>query len=184
MLPQNPNVSPASQRPTLPEHHHCLSVWQTACFSPLKPYESVTRQYECLGVRFAHAIALRPSNPQFMAPSDHAANHAAHKRAHEVAIMPITGQNKITLHLRRSILQVQLQVIGSQPVTLSTLDGAGHCVAQGQLHRVAQAQGVAGLAWQQHLMISTHSVRTVHIGSKSPFVIHGLQVLHKDRASR
>lgn len=182
MLPQNPSASPASQRLTLPENHHCLSRWQTACFSPLQPYESVTRQYECLGVRFAHAIALRPSNPQFMAHL----HNAAHGMAHEVAIMPIAGQNRITLHLRRSILQVQLQVIGSQPVTLSTLDGAGHCVAQGQLHRIPAVKTqfeAADPAWQQHLMIATHSVRTVYIGSKSPFVIHGLQVLHKESAS-
>ncbi len=174
MLPKRTGVSTARQMPTPPENHRGLSPWQTACFSPLQPYESVTRQYECLGVRFAHAIALRPSNPDFMA------------HAQGVAIMPIADQPVITLHLRRSILQVQLQVIGSQPVTLSTLDRAGHCVAQCQLHSPPPSQPhreTSDTAWQQCLTIETHSVRTVHIGSKSPFVIYGLQVRHKDSAA-
>lgn len=171
MLPQTSCVRTTNQSLTQPEKSHCSFPWQTACFSPLQPYESVTRQYESLGVRFAHAIALRPSNPEFMAVP------------FGVVIMPIAGQKNIVLHLRRSILHVQLQVIGSQPVTLSTLDGSGHCVAQGQLHTPPPSKSTAaGDNWQQCLVIKTHSVRTVHIGSTSPFVIHSLQVLHQDKA--
>jgi hypothetical protein len=170
MLHPTARVRTANPPLTRPEKRHCSFSWQTAYFDPLQPYESVTRQYESLGVRFAHAIALRPSNPEFVSPS-------------EVVIMPIAGQKDIVLHLRRLVVQVQLQVIGSQPVTLSTLDGSGHCVAQGQLQTPPTSKPT-GATWQQCLVIKTHSVRTVHIGSKSPFVIHSLQVLHQGDARR
>jgi hypothetical protein len=170
MLPPNPSVSPDCQWSTLPENYPYPSLWQTACFSPLQPYESVTRQYESLGVRFIRAIALRPSNPDFIADPN------------GVVLMPAPASQEITLHLRRSIVQVQLQVMGSQPVTLSSLDRAGYCVAQGQLQQPAPLQrstDASERAWQQCLTLDTHAVRTVRIGSKAPFVIHNLQVRHQ-----
>ncbi|NJN22999.1 MAG: hypothetical protein HC812_19800, partial [Leptolyngbya sp. RL_3_1] len=143
----------------MPENAPYLSLWQTACFSPLQPYESVTRQYESLGVRFSRAIALRPSNPDFIADPN------------GLVLMPTNTGQGITLHLRRSIVQVQLQVMGSQPVVLFSLDGAGYCVAQGQLHQPAPLQRFNSNpqgAWQQCLTLATHAVRTVRIGSKAP----------------
>ncbi|MGD1908743.1 MAG: hypothetical protein ACFB0C_22540 [Leptolyngbyaceae cyanobacterium] len=165
MLPQNASVSIANPLLTSPENCYGSFLWQTACFSPLQPYESVTRQYEDLGIRFTHAIALRPSNPDFMTAG--------------VVIMPIVGRQEIVLNLHRSLLQVQLQVIGSQLVTLSTLDGAGYCVTQGKLQDPTKPERGYG-PWQQYLSIETHSVRSIRISSTAPFVIHSLKVCRQE----
>ncbi|MDA0674697.1 MAG: hypothetical protein O3C67_13460 [Cyanobacteria bacterium] len=164
MLPHNTDVHPVPSGPTSPDHGPGRAPWHTLPFQLLNPYERVTYQYSPLGIGVKDAIALRPSNPHFI--------HGQR----QIVWMPAMGKRGFSLELTQPLMQVQLWVRASQPVTLIALNHRGDCVALGHTpDRQIPLSGDRPLPTQV-LAVYTHQVQTLHLSANTPFVVTQVRV--------
>lgn len=132
-------------------------------FEDLAEFERVETQYCSLGVQFAGAIAIRPSNPIFI-PSSGC-----------LVLMPLTFQVGIQAQFCQLVSVVQALVSGTRPVTLTALDRQGHVLERVSIgsYRYLWAEGEAEMAPlpQQPLELQTPGIAGVLFESDAPFTL-------------
>lgn len=131
-------------------------------FEDLSAFEQVRDQYSNLGIRFAGAIALQPSNPAFPPHSG------------SVVLMPMSHGLTLSVYLSRCIQTIGAFVTGTRQVRLTAFDCHGKAIAQSDtgarqyVHE--QRQTLVPLS-QQKLELATARIARVEFASDSTFTL-------------
>jgi hypothetical protein len=100
----------------LAEVNRRSSKLMTLSFDQLNPFEPVMGQFKDLGVEFQGAIALKPSNPEFVL------------RSGSVVLMPQGHKMLITACFKHPVTSVCALVCGSGSIVLTSYDFSGNLV--------------------------------------------------------
>lgn len=132
--------------------------WRLLPIVYLDNFERITGQFASFGLQFENVIAFCPSNPRFM-------TGVSHK-----VLMP-SGHNKgFKVDIEADVSFVHLWLIGSQEITVSTLNVKGHCIATAETPKIAHT-GSNDPYPEQSLTIETRMAKTLCIDSKAPFTV-------------
>ncbi|WP_008318747.1 hypothetical protein [Leptolyngbya sp. PCC 6406] len=163
MLPNQTRVESLPQIPAPPENRRRSAPWHLISFDNTLPYEAITQQYYPLGITVQGGIAVRPSNPQFI-PGQR-----------QPVLMPTRGNRGLNLQITQPLVQMEIQLLGSQPVTLVALNGEGHCLALAQTQEQPPREGDAPLV-EQGILLQTRGISRIYLESRAPFVVTQIRV--------
>jgi hypothetical protein len=177
MLSHRANLSPAPPGTVpppdrLPQDPFLSLPWHSLPLEGLHPYDRVHRQYASLGLVMAGAMAIRPSNPQFIQPSD--------RRA--LVLMPVGQHRGFALELTQPLHQVQVWVRGTGSIALVGLSRDGYCIAHGCTATPVAHHDTAQPLPRTVLTLQTHGVQTLHLESPVPFVVDAIRVQRSPQA--
>lgn len=137
------------------------ALWQCLPLQQLTNFEVIHQQFAAQQVWFESAIVLRPSNPAFQV-DDTALTLMAHA--------PDKGF-KVTLG--SAVTEVDFGFISSAPLTISSLNDQGHCLAIFKASPEVTSQ--SGQADEgpviQGVTLNTRGAKSLRIDSRSPFVL-------------
>lgn len=131
-------------------------------FDSLAPFEQVRDQYRALGVRFAGAIALQPSNPVFS------------KNPHALVLMPTAGQSFFSIDFCQPVQHACTIVAGVRRVTLTAFNADQQPIMQQTCDNARYLKKLDDLIvplTQQRLEVMGESIARVTLESDSPFVM-------------
>ncbi len=171
MLPNHTRVESPPQIPASPENRRLSAPWHRISFENTLPYEAIAQQYYPLGITVQGGIAVRPSNPQFI-PGQR-----------QPVLMPTKGNRGLILHTSQPLAQMEIRILGSQPVTLIALNGEGHCLALAHTQEQPLRDGDAPLT-EQDVVLQTHSVSRIYLESHAPFVVTQMRVQRSQQPVR
>ncbi|MEO0987132.1 MAG: hypothetical protein AAFY20_16495 [Cyanobacteria bacterium J06639_14] len=139
--------------------------WRLLPIAYLDNFEKMASQFASLGLRFEDAIALRPSNPRFLNESG------------SMIIMPMGRNRSLKVKVEKSIPKMHLWLVGSQEITVSTLNAHGHCTAMAETSKVSRIEDDESYP-EQSLTVDTRMAKVLHIDSKAPFVLTRFAIKH------
>lgn len=131
-------------------------------FEDLSAFEQVRDQYSGLGIKFAGAIALQPSNPAFL------------PRSGSVVLMPMTNGLSFDIYLYRATQTVGAFVTGTKQVRLTAFDADGKVIAQsdtGVRQYVQEQRQTVDPLPQHKLELTAVGIARVKFASDTPFTL-------------
>lgn len=138
-------------------------------FDELTLFESVSEQYQHLGMHIRGAIAIHPSNCAFQPPVD------------RIALMP-AGGTSIEITFDRSIRRIMVIVNGARQIRLTGFDRYSNILAHERTStRLRQipaeslqgGEAIAAFPWH-NLTIDSESLSRVVFSSDAPFLLQSL----------
>ena len=146
----------------LAELNHRSSKLIELSFDQLKLFEPVMGQYKHLGVEFQGAIALQPSNPEFLPQSG------------TVVLIPQGNKMLISTSFKQPVALVRTLVCGSGSIVLTSYDADGNILdrtskAANFLHNVSSAtETKLHSTWLQS---KQKGINRVELHSCTPFTV-------------
>ncbi|NJL35528.1 MAG: hypothetical protein HC899_01360 [Leptolyngbyaceae cyanobacterium SM1_4_3] len=131
-------------------------------FEDLSAFEQVRDQYSGLGIKFAGAIALQPSNPAFL------------PRSGSVVLMPMTNGLSLSAYLYRTAQTVGAFVTGTKQVRLTAFNREGKVIAQsdtGARQYVQEQRQTVDPLPQRKLELTAGGIARVEFASDAPFTM-------------
>jgi hypothetical protein len=131
-------------------------------FEDLSAFEQVRDQYSELGIKFAGAIALQPSNPAFL------------PRSGSVVLMPMTNGLSLDVYFYRATQTVGAFVTGTKQVRLTAFDADGKVIAQsdtGARQYVQEQRQTVDPLPQHKLELTAVGITRVKFASDTPFTL-------------
>jgi len=131
-------------------------------FEDLSAFEQVRDQYSGLGIKFAGAIALQPSNPAFP------------PRSGAMVLMPMTNGLCLDVYLYRTTQTVGAFVTGTKQVRLTAFDADGKVIAQsntGARQYVQEQRQTVDPLPQRKLELTAVGAIRVEFASDAPFTL-------------
>lgn len=131
-------------------------------FEDLSAFEQVRDQYSGLGIKFAGAIALQPSNPAFLPHSG------------SVVLMPLTNGLSLGVYLYRTSQTVGAFVTGTKQVRLTAFDANDKVIAQsntGARQYVQEQRQTVDPLPQHKLELTAVGIARVEFASDAPFTM-------------
>jgi hypothetical protein len=164
--PQSNLISPL-RRPAIgfiqPDVAQPLQLSRTELdFEDLSAFEQVRDQYSGLGIKFAGAIALQPSNPAFVPHSG------------SVVLMPMTNGLSLGVYLYRTTQTVGAFVTGTKQVRLTAFDANDKVIAQsntGARQYVQEQRQTVDPLPQHKLELTALGIARVEFASDAPFTV-------------
>ncbi|NEQ45445.1 MAG: hypothetical protein F6K00_18660 [Leptolyngbya sp. SIOISBB] len=137
------------------------SLWQCLPLQQLTNFEVIHHQFAAQQVWFESAIVLRPSNPAFQV--DNAS----------LTLMAHARDKGFKVTLGSSITEVDFGFISSEPLTISSFDEQGHCLAIFRASATAASQPAQDAEDPviQGVTLNTRGAKTLRIDCRAPFVL-------------
>ena len=166
MLAQETQDKPSASFPTVPifaAQQPAKPNWRLLPIGYLSNFEYITGQFAAFGLKFEDAIALRPSNPRFL--------HAVGPRV----LMSASRRRTLQVNVLKPIPSMHLWLMGSEEISVSTLDAQGNCTAVAETSKMFSFDADDPYV-EQSVTLDTRATKTLLIDSKAPFVITRLAV--------
>ena len=132
--------------------------WQILPIAYLCNFEPIVSQFQPFGLQFEDAIAIRPSNPSFLAG------------AGGIAIMPIGRCSGFKVYFENVVSETSLWLVGSQPVSVSCLNAQGHCVTKVQTVTASSHEPHRSYP-ERSIVVNTRATKVLRVDSKAPFIV-------------
>lgn len=136
-------------------------------FSSLPSFTQVQQQYQTWGIEL-QAIAIQPSNPAFLNPSD---------LLHSGGLMPRVEQQPLTVQFHQTQRLVSLTLLTVKQLIVRAYDAANRLIAEqqvGQLQSQPAIEGEIRPAACHQIHLQGEAVARVEILSSSPFLLRRL----------
>lgn len=130
-------------------------------FENLKAFEEVRDRYRHLGVMFANAIALKPSNPAFIPQSG------------TFVLMPVGSQMAIDAYFEEPVSLVGTLVYSSTSVILKAYDRHGNYLGQSNTANSPLMPNFELRACPIPLELNLSGIAKVELQSCTPFTVAG-----------
>ncbi|MBD2090508.1 hypothetical protein H6F67_11650 [Microcoleus sp. FACHB-1515] len=138
-------------------------------FDELTLFESVSEQYQHLGMRVQGAIAIHPSNSAFQPPVD------------AIALMPEAGNVPIEITFERPVWRIVAIVNGARQIRMTGFDRHSNVVAhertEPRLQHSAElptgGETIAAFPWHT-LAIEMEGLSRIVFSSDAPFLLQSL----------
>ncbi|MGF1520937.1 MAG: hypothetical protein ACFBSF_01285 [Leptolyngbyaceae cyanobacterium] len=156
---QDKPPSSLTQVPFFSSRPKVKPCWRLLPIEYLSNFEYITGQFAAFGLKFEDAIAFRPSNPRFLGD-----------RVDPRFLMSASRSRTLKVKVLKATSSMHLWLMGSEVITVSTLDDQGRCTSVAETARTLCADTYDPYT-EESLTLDTRTTETLLIDSKAPFVI-------------